>query len=46
VAAGCELAKLSWAGFYRHWGEHEPLQAEMELRHRIQQIALEEGNRN
>lgn len=45
VAAGCALAEVSRAGFYRHWGEHEPLQAEMELRHRIQQIALEEGNR-
>lgn len=45
VAAGCELAEVSRAGFYRHWGEHEPLEAEMELRHRIQQIALEEGNR-
>lgn len=45
MAAGCELAEVSRAGFYRHWGEHEPLEAEMELRHRIQQIALEEGNR-
>lgn len=45
MAAGCELAGVSRAGFYRHWGEHEPLQAEIELRHRIQQIALEEGNR-
>jgi hypothetical protein len=45
VAAGCELVGVSRAGFYRHWGEHEPLAAEMELRHRIQQIALEEGNR-
>jgi putative transposase len=45
IAAACELARVSRAGFYRHWGEHEPLEAEMELRHRIQQIALEEGNR-
>lgn len=45
VAAGCALVGVSRAGFYRHWGDHEPLEAEMELRHRIQQIALEEGNR-
>lgn len=45
VAAGCELVGVSRAGFYRHWGEHEPLAAEMELRHRIQQIALEPDNR-
>jgi transposase InsO family protein len=45
VAAACELARVSRAGFYRHWGEHEPLEAEMELRHRVQQIVLEEENR-
>lgn len=46
MTAGCELAGLSRAGFYRHWGEHEPLQAEMELRHRIQQIVLDSDNRS
>lgn len=35
------MTGVSRAGFYRHWGEHEPRQAEMELRHQVQRVALE-----
>ena len=45
MAAGCGLAGVSRAGFYRHWSEHEPRQAEMELRHRVQQIVLHKDSR-
>lgn len=37
----CELAHVSRAGFYRHYEEHEPRQADVELRDLIQRIALE-----
>ncbi len=37
----CEMAHISRAGFYRHYEEHEPRQADMELRDLIQSIALE-----
>jgi transposase InsO family protein len=37
----CEMAHVSRAGFYRHYEEHEPRQADMELRDLIQRIALE-----
>jgi len=37
----CELTRLSRAGFYRHYQEHEPRQADVQLRDLIQQIALE-----
>lgn len=37
----CELARVSRAGFYRHYEEHAPRQAEVELRDLIQQIVLE-----
>jgi transposase InsO family protein len=37
----CELAHVSRAGFYRHYEEHEPRQAEVELRDLIQRIVLE-----
>lgn len=37
----CEVARVSRAGFYRHYQEHEPRQAEVMLRDWIQQIALE-----
>jgi transposase InsO family protein len=36
----CRVAGVSRAGFYRAWGEREPAAEEMELRTRIQQIAL------
>ncbi len=41
VDRACQLAVVSRAGYYRAWQEHEPLQAEVELRGRIQQICLE-----
>jgi len=37
----CQVAGVSRAGFYRHYEEHEPRQAEVALRDLIQQIALE-----
>ncbi|MGB9454701.1 MAG: IS3 family transposase [Bryobacteraceae bacterium] len=37
----CEIARVSLAGFYRHYAEHEPRQADVELRDLIQRIALE-----
>jgi transposase InsO family protein len=37
----CEVARVSRAGFYRHYEEHQPRQAEVSLRDLIQQIVLE-----
>jgi putative transposase len=37
----CDLAHVSRAGFYRHYEEHEPRQADVALRSLIQQIVLE-----
>jgi transposase InsO family protein len=37
----CAVARVSRAGFYRHYQEHEPRQADVELRDAIQKIALE-----
>jgi transposase InsO family protein len=37
----CQLGGVSRAGYYRAWQEHEPLQTEVELRGRIQQICVE-----
>ena len=37
----CQLAQVSRAGFYRHHAEHEPRQADMELRDLIQRLVLE-----
>lgn len=37
----CQVAAVSRAGFYRHYQEHAPRQAEVALRDLIQQIALE-----
>jgi transposase InsO family protein len=37
----CDIAHVSRAGFYRHYEEHEPRQADVALRHLIQQIVLE-----
>ena len=36
----CEVARVSRAGFYRHYEKHEPRQADVELRDAIQKIAL------
>jgi len=43
VARGCELARISRAGFYRQWAEKAPRQLETALRDAMQRIAL--GNR-
>jgi transposase InsO family protein len=37
----CQLAQVSRAGFYRHQAEHEPRQADVELRDLIQRIVVE-----
>lgn len=37
----CDVARVSRAGFYRHYQEHEPHQADVALRDLIQQIVLE-----
>jgi transposase InsO family protein len=37
----CEIVRVSRAGFYRHYEEHEPRQADVALRDLIQQIVLE-----
>lgn len=41
IAEACELAALSRASFYRSYQEHEPRQADIELRDRLQRLALE-----
>jgi len=40
TAEACQVAQVSRAGFYRHYQEHAPRQAETELRDAIQRIAL------
>jgi transposase InsO family protein len=40
VARGCELARISRAGFYRQWEEKAPRQLETTLRDAMQRIAL------
>jgi putative transposase len=37
----CELARVSWASFYRSFQEQQPVEEEMEVRSAIQQIAVE-----
>ena len=37
----CDIARVSRAGFYRHYDEHEPRQSDVALRGFIQQIVLE-----
>ncbi len=37
----CDIGRVSRAGFYRRYEEHEPRQADVELRDLIQQIVLE-----
>lgn len=41
ISEACRGAGLSRAGFYRHYEEHAPRQADVELRDAIQKIALE-----
>jgi putative transposase len=41
VDRACQLARLSRAGFYRHYTEQEPRQADMALRDAMQRVALE-----
>ena len=41
IEEACRTARVSRAGFYRHYDEHAPRQAETELRDRIQRVALE-----
>lgn len=41
VTEACRGAGLSRAGFYRHYEEHEPRQADVDLRDAIQKIAIE-----
>jgi len=40
IIEACRRVPLSRAGFYRHWQEHEPEQADVELRDAIHKIAL------
>ena len=40
LAGLCAAAQVSRAGFYREFSAHAPLQAEIELRDRIQRVAL------
>jgi hypothetical protein len=37
----CQIAQVSRAGFYRHYTEHEPRQADVAVRDLIQRIVLE-----
>ena len=37
----CQMAQVSRAGFYRHYAEHEPRQADVAVRDLIQRIVLE-----
>jgi putative transposase len=41
VTEACRGVGLSRAGFYRHYEEHAPAQADVELRNAIQKIALD-----
>lgn len=41
IEEACVAAQISRAGYYRYFDEHAPRQAAMELRDRIQQVALE-----
>ena len=41
VTEACQVTGLSRAGFYRHFDEHKPRQADTELREQMQQICLE-----
>ena len=41
ILEACDAAHVSRAGFYRHFDEHLPRQADTELRQQIQQICLD-----
>src|SRR6202051_3748819 len=41
VTEACRAGGLSRAGFYRHWEEHAPARADVELRDTIHKIALD-----
>ncbi len=41
IEEACGTAQVSRAGYYRHFDEHAPRQAETELRDQIQRVALE-----
>ncbi len=41
IEEACGTAQVSRAGYYRHFDEHAPRQAETELRDRIQRVALQ-----
>lgn len=41
ITEACRSAGVSRAGFYRHWEEHAPQQADVALRDAIHKIALE-----
>src|ERR1700719_3431657 len=41
ILEACDAARISRAGFYRHFDERLPLQADTELRQQIQQICLD-----
>lgn len=40
IESMCRLARVSRAGFYRHWKQRQPRTEETELRARLQQIVL------
>jgi putative transposase len=41
IVETCDAARLSRAGFYRHFDEHQPRQADTELRGQFDQICLD-----
>jgi putative transposase len=41
IEEACEASRVSRAGYYRHFDDHAPRQAEVELRDLIQRVALE-----
>ena len=43
IGEACQLTGVSRAGFYREYAEHEPRQADIELRDAIHKIVLEHG---
>ena len=40
ISEACDAARISRAGFYRHFEDHAPQQSATELRDQIQQICL------
>jgi transposase InsO family protein len=41
IVEACDAARLSRAGFYRHFDEHAPLRADTELREQMHRICLD-----